>query len=254
MLGSIVDVTEALERFVDVQVSCEGRKKKERKRDPSGWGLANLLDSIPSLAPPPPTTLPHSPGMGSPTPEPTELPPGFHPDGLVTVSSLNLTAYLLFGFGPAGVPPGVLAGLTYSVHEGRLSVTFPPDILDNVHVKIGGGPYKEQPIVGWKAGIDTRPGDYISFCSSSHPFISGDHPLSEAATDVRLVRTNWQSDAEADPVVCVEAQPVPVGNWWPSNDSLPLDEGRRDPNKCGCPSCHPGGSEGEGTVPDREEV
>ncbi len=179
--------------------------------------------------------------MSSPTPEPTLCPPGFHPNGLVTVASLGLAAFLSVGFGPGGPPPGFLDSLTYSAASGRLSITFPPDLLDDVGDKIDGGEYKEQPIVGWKDGIDTRPGDYVGFDSSSHPFVPGAHPLAEAATDERLVGTNWLSHAESEEmfgpdVERVEAQPLPAGYRWPSDDSLPSTE-------CGCPDCRSGGAE-----------
>lgn len=78
-----------------------------------------------------------------------------------------------------------------------------------------GAEYEQQPVVGWKSGIDTRPGDYITWCSSSNPFVPGDHPLAEAAADERTVRTNWLSAEEeaADAqdrgeVVLQEAQPL----------------------------------------------
>jgi len=119
------------------------------------------------------------------------------PDGLAIVASLHLPAFLSSGFAPATPPPGLLDSITYSVEAERLYITLPPGISDEFGEQLVGAEYEQQPVVGWKSGIDTRPGDYITWCSSSNPFVPGDHPLAEAAADERTVRTNWLSDEEA---------------------------------------------------------
>ena len=171
--------------------------------------------------------------MGSRTPVRTSPPPDVLPNGLATVASLHLPAFLSAGFGPAGPPPGFLARLTYSVHDGRLFVTFPPGLLDGLGDKIGGGEYDEQPVVGWKDGIRTRPVDYVTYSTSSHPFRPGDHPLAEAAADVRLVGTVWDPMSDVDRAKMKvwmrenspEGAKVPAGYRCSSNESLPLDGG-----------------------------
>ena len=136
------------------------------------------------------------------------------PDGLAIVASLHLPAFLSSGFAPATPPPGLLDSITYSVEAERLYITLPPGISDEFGEQLVGGEYKQQPVVGWKDGIDTRTGDYVGFWGSD-PYVPGNHPLAEAAADERTVRTNWLSAEEeaADAqdrgeVVLQEAQPL----------------------------------------------
>jgi len=185
----------------------------------------------------------------------TTSPSGVLSNGRATVASLHLAAFLASGFGPAGLSPGFLERLTYSIRCGRLSVMYPLCFSSTLAGKLGGCEYKEQPIVGWKKGIDTRPGDYVSYEMSNNPFVPGDHPLAEAEADEREVNTVWGFASEEEEqewedkmrkTEIRDALEVPDGCSTPSDVSLPLEEGER--HKCSCPRCHCGPAEGNGAT------